>query len=110
MGLTGWKRKLEMIRFANPKRNFFINTTTAFLPPSNLIQQVCVTISLASDARSILNPLDWQPTIKIGEEFLLRDLCGDGSRAEAIARIVETISKSCILDSDRCFTSDIRAK
>ena len=104
MGLTGWKRKLEMIRFATTRETFSSTPPLPFSP--NLIQQVCVTISLASDARSILNPPDWQPTIKIGEEFLLRDLCGDGSRAEAIARIVETISKSCILDSDRCFTSE----
>ena len=63
---------------------------------------VCVAIFPASDARSILNPLDWQPTIrweiKIAEEFSA--IFANGSRAEAIARIVETIWKCCAYFSD----------
>ena len=74
---------------------------------------VCVTIFPASDARSILNPLDWQPTIrcqiKIAEEEFSA-IFADGSRAEAIARIVETIWKSGAYLSDRQMEMIVRLR
>ena len=67
-----------------------------------LCDTVCVCRYL-SRKWSILNPLDWQPTIrcqiKIAEEEFSA-IFADGSRAEAIARIVEMIWKCCAYFSD----------